>query len=342
MNLYIQSKPVFYDPDYEFDYESHTFFGKRYEVNLFGYPEYAFVYVDQTQAQGLLRGWRTQHIEEWKALSKSAKEWYRVKDGFFILIGNKDQNARQALVEYRGRADIEGFFKDEKTYLQVLPLAKWNKATVTGKILHDVMQTTFYREFRKRMAFLEMSMSTLLVYMDSWECVKISDNFIEIKTPNLQVREIMEKLGYTTPAHLNLEDMSRELLEGIPMSRIPVNTRKHRSKAKEATPISPEEKRAAKEEEKQKREQRKTEEKARRTAEKAAAKAQKEKEQREAASVRAENQKEAHQGNIFAPNGENSRRKPGVPKGFKRGPYNKDGKPRKKPGPKPKLNASLA
>jgi len=89
-DLYIQSKTLFHDPEYEFDYEHHTFFGKRYEIDLFGYPEFGFVFVDKTQAESLLREWRTAHWDEWVVLSKSAKEWYSVNNGFFVLIGNKD------------------------------------------------------------------------------------------------------------------------------------------------------------------------------------------------------------------------------------------------------------
>lgn len=339
--LYIQSKPVFHDPDYEFDYEHHTFFGNRYEISLFGYPEYAFVYVDQTQAQDLLRGWRAAHIDEWEGLSKSAKEWYKVKDGFFVLVGNRDQSPRDALIEYRGRAGIEGFFKDGKTYLHILPLAKWTKATVTGKILHDIIETTFYRAFRKQMAPLEMSMSSLLVYMDSWECVKVSDKLIEIKTPNIQVREIMEKLGYTTPAHLDLEGLRMELLKGIPMPRVPYAARKHRNKSKESSPVSPEEKREARETEKREREQRKAQEKARRAAEKEAAKARKQKEREEAKKAQVGSSEKLHQSRNSSTETETVKKKTGVPKGYKRGPYNKDGSPRQKPGPKPRLRPSL-
>ena len=334
--LYLESKPFFHDPDYEFDYESHTFFGRRCEINLFGYPEYAFVFVDQTQAQDLLRGWRVRHIDEWEGLSKSAKEWYRVKDGFFVLVGNKDQSPKQAIVEYRGRADIEGFFKDEKTYLRILPLAKWTKETVTGKILHDIIETTIYRAFRKRMAPLEISMSSLLVCMNSWECVRVSDEMIEIKTPNTQVRGIMEKLGYTTPAHINLNDLRKELLEGIPISRIPYVGRKHRNKATESIPVSPEEKREAREKERKEREKKKAEEKARKAAEKAATKAQKKKKLEESEKARNKIPEQMQLGTQSPTEGETEKKKPGVPKGFKRGPFNKDGSRRKKPGPKPK------
>ncbi|MBR1710955.1 MAG: hypothetical protein IJ719_19355, partial [Clostridia bacterium] len=72
ISLYIQSKEFLNDPEFEFDYEHHTFFGKRYEIDLFGYPEFAFVFVDKTQAEALLRNWRTEHWDEWIALSKSA------------------------------------------------------------------------------------------------------------------------------------------------------------------------------------------------------------------------------------------------------------------------------
>ena len=244
-DLYIRSKASFHDPEYEFDYEHHTFFGKRYEIDLFGYSEFAFVFVDKTQAEALLRNWRTEHWSEWTALSKSAKEWYSVKDGFFVLIGNKDQSPKSALVEYRGRTAIESYFRDGKTYLKILPIKKWSKETVTGKIFHDVIETTVYRAYRKEVAPANLSMSSLIVRMDSWECVRKSDNILEIKTPNLQVRETLEKLGLVAPAHIDLHDMRKEILEGIPMSRVPVTVSKRRKVKTEALPISPEEKKGS-------------------------------------------------------------------------------------------------
>lgn len=332
-DLYMKSKQDFHDPDYEFDYERHTFFGQRHEISLFGHPEYAFVFIDKTQAQDLLRGWRTRHLDEWNSLSKSAKEWYKVKDGFFILTGNKEQPPEQALVEYRGRARIEGFFKDGKTFLRILPLAKWTKSTVTGKIFHDIIETTVYRAFRKQVAPADMNMSALIACMDSWECVKISDRLLEVKTPNIQVRQALEKLGYTIPAHVNLDDLRKEILEGIPMPRTPVTLRKRRKKKADNPPISPEEKLAAREQEKLAREAKKADEKAKKSKHREESRTQKKNKQADTVTdVNVQSNEEdaaaAH-----------SRRKPGVPKGYKRGPYNKDGSPRKKPGPKGKAVA---
>ena len=274
-DLYIKCKPHFNAGRYSFDYESHTFFGERVEIELFGYPEYAFVIVDKTQAESLLRHWRTEHLDEWNELSDSAQDWYMVKDGFFVLIGNKDQTPKEALVEYRSRAKIEGFFRDIKTYLKALPLGKWNKKTVTGKIFHDVIETIFYRSYREQIAVTSKSMSELIVCLDSWECYLKDSSMLEIKTPRTQTREILEKLGYTVPAHLDLDAFRREIMEGIPMTREPI-THRTRKTSKPSLPISPEEKiaeRSREQTERQKKEAQRKLEKAEAKAEKNLAKA---------------------------------------------------------------------
>ena len=244
--LYVTCKPDIDNVDYVFDYEYHTFFGRRIEVNLFEQPEFAYVYVDKTQAEALIRNWREDNYDEWCGLTRSQKEWYQVKNGFFILIGNKEQTPRDALIDYRSRAHIESFFRDAKAYLKILPMAKWDKQTVTGKIFHDIIETTIYRAYRKRVAPAHMTMSGLNVCLDSWECFR-SDTLLVLKTPNVDVREALEKLGYSIPGHLEIEDLRREILEGIPMSRIPVTLRTKRNTANNTAPLSPEEKLAAQE-----------------------------------------------------------------------------------------------
>ena len=240
--LYIQCKPHFYTGRYSFDYEHHTYYGERVEIDLFGYPEYAFVFIDKTQAEALLREWRTSHQDEWDELSDSAQDWYQVKYGFFVLIGNKEQSAKDTLIEYRSRARIELFFRDGKAYLKILPLAKWNKATVTGKIFHDVIETIFYRAYRKQVSATGMTMSSLIVSLNGWETCKLSNGLFENKTPTTQVRDICESLGYVPLAHINLEDFSNLVLKGIPMSLEPVTKRSNRKTILNNTPSSPEEK----------------------------------------------------------------------------------------------------
>ena len=81
------------------------------------------------------------------------------------------------------------------------------------------------------------------------------------------------------------------------------------------------------EKEKAEREQRKAEKKAQKDKERAEAKAQKEKEKAEAKQQEVKSQ---------ADNASHPKKKTGVPVGYKRGAYNKDGSVRRKPGPKGK------
>ena len=243
--LYIQCKPHFYTGRYSFDYEHHTFFGERVEIKLFDQSEYAFVFIDKTQAEALLRHWRINHQDEWDALSDSEQDWYQVKDGFFVLIGNKNQPPKDTLIEYRSRARIELFFRDGKAYLRILPIAKWNKQTVTGKIFHDIIETIFYRSYRKQVSVTGMTMSSLIVCLNGWEACKLSNGLLETKTPTTQVRDICEKLGYAALGHINLEDFSNQVLKGIPMSLEPVTQRSNRKTVPNNSASSPEEKQEA-------------------------------------------------------------------------------------------------
>ena len=247
--LYVTCKPNIHKGSYIFDYEHHTFFGQCVEIALFDQPEYAYVFVDKTQADDLIRNWREENWDEWTGLTESQQDWYQVKNGFFILIGNKEQTPKEALVDYRSRARIESFFRDAKAYLKILPMAKWNKQTVKGKIFHDIIETIIYRAYRKSIAPAHMTMSGLNVCLDSWECFRKTSALLELKTPNIQVREALEKLGYAIPGHIEIEDLRREILEGVPMSRIPVTQRTKRNTVKNVC-LSPDEKLAAQEKEK--------------------------------------------------------------------------------------------
>ncbi len=240
--LYRECKPRLYSAVHLFDYNGHAYFGERFERRIFGNREYCYVFLDRKQAEELGGKWRVEHPEEWESLCDNDKEWYAVKDGFFILIGAKDMTPKEALVEYKARGSIEGFFKDGKSYLEIMPLESWTKPTVLGKILHDVIQTTVYRQFRKEIAPLGLSVKHLLTELQSLDCVKDSNGHCEVFTPKKQVREYYQKLGYSVPAFLELDPFRKEVINGVPMDRTPPTVaRKKAGKAKKAKHVSPEE-----------------------------------------------------------------------------------------------------
>lgn len=227
--LYLECKPRLYSAVYLFDYDDHAYYGERFERCIFGYREYCYVFLDRKQAEELGGKWRAEHAAEWKSLCDSDKEWYAVKDGFFILIGAKKMTPKDALIEYKARGNIEGFFKDGKSYVEIMPLESWTKPTILGKILHDVIQTTMYRQFRKEIAPSGTSVKYLLTELQSLDCVKDAKGHCEVFTPKKQVREYYQALGYTVPAFLELDPFRDEIMKGTPMDRTPLTVVKKRA-----------------------------------------------------------------------------------------------------------------
>ena len=243
--LYLECKPRLYSALYLFDYNGHAYYGERFERTIFGFREYCYVFLDRKQAEDLGGKWRAENPQEWEELCGSDKEWYAVKGGFFILISGKKQDPREVLIEYKSRGKIEGFFKDGKSYTDIMPLKSWTKPTILGKILHDVIQTTVYRLFRKELGKINTSVGYFLTEMQSLDCMKEGgeDNRCKVFTPKKQVREYYEALGYTVPAFMDLKPLRKEIMYGVPMDRTPVTVIKKRSKKRaNVKPCSPEEK----------------------------------------------------------------------------------------------------
>ncbi|MBQ1491352.1 MAG: hypothetical protein IIZ39_05280 [Blautia sp.] len=243
--LYLECKPRLYSALYLFDYNGHAYYGERFERKIFGFREYCYVFLDRKQAEDLGGKWRADNPQEWDALCDADKEWYAVKDGFFILISGKMQTPREALIEYKSRGKIEGFFKDGKSYTDIMPLNSWTKPTILGKILHDVIQTTVYRLFRKELGPINTSVGYFLTEIQSLDCMKeeCEGNRCKVFTPKKQVREYYQALGYTVPAFMDLEPLRKEIMCGEPMDRTPVTVAKKRSgKSADVKHCSPEEK----------------------------------------------------------------------------------------------------
>ena len=243
--LYLECKPRLYSALYLFDYNGHAYYGERFERTIFGFREYCYVFLDRKQAEDLGGKWRAENPREWEELCDADKEWYAVKDGFFILISSKKQTPREALIEYKSRGKIEGLFKDGKSYMEIMPLKSWTKPTILGKILHDVIQTTVYRLFRKELGPINTSVGYFLTEIQSLDCMKErgEGNRCKVFTPKKQVREYYEALGYTVPAFTDLEPLREEIMYGNPMDRTPITVAKKRSgKRANVKRCSPEEK----------------------------------------------------------------------------------------------------
>lgn len=241
--LYLECKNSFHDVDYLFDYKGHTYFAKAFNRACLGFMQYCYVFVDHDQASDLGRHWRIEHPDDWELLSKNDKEWCMVKDGFFILIGNKWNSPRNVLIEYRDRVKIELIFKTMKDFTDLLPIAKWKEQRVLGKILFDVIGLIAERFFNNALSVLRMEIPKVLTQLQSLSCFKGENGLLVVYTPKANVREMYEKVGYSVPAHFDVEAFRKEVIQGIPMERVPVTTaRKRPGRKPKAKNPSPEEK----------------------------------------------------------------------------------------------------
>ena len=210
--LYHRCGGSIHQAKYFFDRNGHTYFGRRFEDVLFGKRVYLYVYIDRDRALSLGRSYRQNNRDEYEALSDKEKNWLEVKNGYFVLVSNIDSTPAETLERYFGRMDIESFFKTSKEYLSLLPLSKWTRETIEGKLLNDIISTIVYLKMRKALSGTGLSMSKLFGRASSLMCTRKKDGTVIVEEANRQVKEIFKAAGIKIPSSMNLEEFEENYL----------------------------------------------------------------------------------------------------------------------------------
>ena len=210
--LYHRCGGSIHQAKYFFDRNGHTYFGRRFEDILFGKRVYLYVYIDRDRALSLGRSYRQNNRDEYEAMSDKEKNWLEVKNGYFVLVSNIDSTPAETLERYFGRMDIESFFKTSKEYLSLLPLSKWTRETIEGKLLNDIISTIVYLKMRKALSGTGLSMSKLFGRASSLMCTRKKDGTVIVEEANRQVKEIFKAAGIRIPSSMNLEEFEENYL----------------------------------------------------------------------------------------------------------------------------------
>ena len=210
--LYHRCGQSIHQAKYSFDRNGHTYFGRRFEEKLFEKNVYLYVYIDRDRALSLGRSYRQNNRDEYEKLSDKEKNWMDVKNGYFVLISNIDSTPQETLDRHFGRMDIESFFKTSKEYLSLLPLSKWTRETINGKLLNDMISTIVYLKIRKAISKTGLTMSKLFGRASSLMCTKKKDGTIIVEEANKQVKEIFKAAGVKIPSSLDLEEFEESYL----------------------------------------------------------------------------------------------------------------------------------
>ena len=210
--LYHRCGRSIHQAKYFFDRNGHTYFRRRFEDVLFGKRVYLYVYIDRDRALSLGRSYRQNNRDEYEAMSDKEKNWLEVKNGYFVLVSNIDSTPAETLERYFGRMDIESFFKTSKEYLSLLPLSKWTRETIEGKLLNDIISTIVYLKMRKALSGTGLSMSKLFGRASSLMCTRKKDGTVIVEEANRQVKEIFKAAGIKIPSSMNLEEFEENYL----------------------------------------------------------------------------------------------------------------------------------
>lgn len=209
--LYWQCKPEINRGKYSFVRGGHTYFGKQKQIQLFGQTEYAYVYVDHENALHGFKNYLLANEQEFEQLKDKDKDWLTVKNGYFVLLSNKQCTPQQLLTEYFERTQIELVFKTAKDYLQLLPLSKWSADAVKGKILQDIIDTIVILMLRKEIDASGYSISELFGRTQSLMCFKDGDKVI-VETPNKQTKNLYAVTGVSIPSSVSLKQIKQKYL----------------------------------------------------------------------------------------------------------------------------------
>lgn len=204
--LYTQLRDLFPKAKYDFIREGHSYFGKVKQVRIFDTDVYAYIYVDHYNALKGYTEFVTKKPDEFERLSNREKDWYKVKNGYFVLISNYRKTPAEMLDDYFSRTRIETTFKTDKEYLKLLPLRKWNDTTIRGKILSDVIDSIIRQTAHELGRGTIYSMSSMIGKTQSLMCfIDGRDNTIYVDAPCKQVKDYYKGYGISIPETLNLE-----------------------------------------------------------------------------------------------------------------------------------------
>ncbi len=204
--LFTDTLKLFSQAKYGFIRQGHTYVGIRKEVELFGKREYAYIYLDNENAQRYYQGYMIKHSEEYQKMTNKEKNWTRYRGGFFVLVSNIESEPVEILDRYYGRTEIETVFNCGKEYLGMLPLNKHSEDTVCGKILQDIITLIVYLEIRKMTVPTGRSVTDYICDLQSLDCYRTDENTLMISVPNRQAKAAYELFGFEVPSTIKLDE----------------------------------------------------------------------------------------------------------------------------------------
>lgn len=212
--LYNKIKEFISKKKYAFIRNGRPYFGKLVDTAIFNMPVKTYVFVDHYRALQGFTDFVENNPDEYEKLTNKEKDWYGVKYGYFILVGNYIKEPAEILKDYFCRTSIETVFKTDKEYLKLLPLCKWNQTTIQGKILNDIICSIFRQKILENLKNSEFSLTALIGKCQALMCcMDLNENKIYIEYPTKQVKILYKNFSTIIPRIINLNEYLNNLFE---------------------------------------------------------------------------------------------------------------------------------
>ena len=219
-DLYYRNKPMFNNSTKIFGRGGHTYFGTREAVEIGGCTINAYSYLDYLNMSLRMGEWIAGHPQMYADMTERERDERMAEFGFFVLLSEKSLTPAELLDDYFTRTHVEVHIKTAKGFGELLPLAKWDREKVMGKILYDIICTSVGEELRKAIqeGCEKKGMSSTRTISYILGKVKsviglVKDNGdIKAETINKQSRESYELLGLQLPTFQKKEDMRNKIL----------------------------------------------------------------------------------------------------------------------------------
>lgn len=209
--LFHESRNLFSNAKYSFVRKSHTYFGIRREVEIFGKREYAYIYVDDENASDYYKTYLSKHRDKYDGMTMKDRNRVRYEGGFFVLVSNVDTTPEHLLDLYYGRTEIETVFLTAKEHLKLLPLNKQEEDTVRGKIMQDMIALIAYLQIRQRTVPTGRSVSDYIYDLQSVMAYRSDRDTIKVEFANKQAKAAYGLLGEIPPASISIAEYRKSL-----------------------------------------------------------------------------------------------------------------------------------
>ncbi len=212
--LFDQAALDLLDQQHAFTVDHRSYTAAKLNIKFDGYPSYAYLYVDLEKAAEGFAKYGAHHPKTYEALPQIEKDWQQLKDGYFVLLGNDDEEPSYMLKRYHLDTSFEHQLKSLKPIQHNAKKVNWSKDMAFGKILFDLIVLIIKTRLEDDLQFLGYSISELRLKTSAIIAGYNDDGTFSVDPIHPETNKLFRLLGLSPfPQTIDLEAERERLLK---------------------------------------------------------------------------------------------------------------------------------